>query len=106
MITTITLTIEHKKPIPDLLDKVAGRSYTIQGVDDVIAIYSIEQQAPEISFPEIEKSLLAAAEREECAKVCEDLPVSDEFIRLRYEAGVYDIATLDCAAAIRARGQQ
>jgi len=35
MKTTITLTIEHKKPISDLLDKVAGRSYTIQGVDDV-----------------------------------------------------------------------
>jgi len=37
MITKITLTITHKKPIIDLLDKVAGRSYTISGVDDVSA---------------------------------------------------------------------
>ena len=38
MQTTITLTIHHKKPIEDLSDKVAGRSYTIAGVDDVNAI--------------------------------------------------------------------
>lgn len=37
METKITLTITHKKPISDLLDKVAGRSYTISGVDDVSA---------------------------------------------------------------------
>lgn len=37
MITTITLTITHKKPISDLLDKVAGRTYTLDGVDDVSA---------------------------------------------------------------------
>jgi hypothetical protein len=44
-----------------------------------------------------------AAEREACAKVCEDL-LADEFIT-RTEATVWDVATLDCAAAIRARGQ-
>jgi len=38
MITTITLTITHKKAISDLLDKVAGRTYTLDGVDDVSAI--------------------------------------------------------------------
>ncbi len=37
MITTITLTIHHKKPIRDLADKVAGRAYTLAGVDDVTA---------------------------------------------------------------------
>ena len=37
MITTIVLRIEHKKPVPDLLDKIAGRAYTIDGVDDVTA---------------------------------------------------------------------
>ena len=31
------LRIEHKKPVPDLLDKIAGRAYTIDGVDDVTA---------------------------------------------------------------------
>lgn len=43
-----------------------------------------------------------ADEREACAKVCEDLP-ADELIT-RTEATVWDIATLDCAAAIRKRG--
>ena len=37
MITTVMLRIEHKKPVPDLLDKIAGRAYTIDGVDDVTA---------------------------------------------------------------------
>ena len=45
----------------------------------------------------------ALEEREACAKVCEDL-LADEFIT-RTEATVWDVATLDCAAAIRARGQ-
>lgn len=41
MKTIITLTIEHKKPIPDLLDKVAGRVYTMAGGDgDVTAVFS------------------------------------------------------------------
>ena len=35
MKTQILLTIEHKKDIPNLLDKVAGRAYTLTGVDDV-----------------------------------------------------------------------
>jgi len=39
METKITLTITHKKPISDLLDKVAGRTYTLDGVDDVSAAF-------------------------------------------------------------------
>ena len=35
MKTQILLTIEHEAPIPDLLDKIAGRAYTLTGVDDV-----------------------------------------------------------------------
>jgi len=36
--TVITLTIRHKKPIEDILDKVAGRVYTLAGGDgDVTA---------------------------------------------------------------------
>lgn len=42
-------------------------------------------------------------EREACAKVCEDLPADELFTRT--EAFVWDVATLDCAAAIRARGK-
>jgi hypothetical protein len=45
-----------------------------------------------------------AAEREACAKVCDDLPVppyvSDN------DAHIWDLTCVDCAEAIRARGQQ
>ena len=37
MKTIIVLAITHTKEIPDLLDKVAGRAYTIDGVEDVEA---------------------------------------------------------------------
>ena len=43
MKTQILLTIDHKKPISDLLDKVAGRAYTLAGVDDVTAELLPEQ---------------------------------------------------------------
>jgi hypothetical protein len=46
--------------------------------------------------------LVAAAEREACAKVCDDLPVppyvSDN------DAHIWDLTCVDCAAAIRERG--
>ncbi len=46
----------------------------------------------------------AKAEREKCAKVCDDLPVppyvSDN------DAHIWDLTCVDCAEAIRARGQQ
>jgi hypothetical protein len=45
---------------------------------------------------------LILAEREACAKVCDDLP-PPERMSLDNEA-LYKLATLDCAEAIRARG--
>jgi hypothetical protein len=44
------------------------------------------------------------AEREACAKVCDEL-VSD-MSRTANDASVWDVATFDCAAAIRARGDK
>jgi hypothetical protein len=45
-------------------------------------------------------ALVAAAEREQCAKVCEDIPVPQDPTALTH------IPTLErCAAAIRARGE-
>jgi hypothetical protein len=43
-----------------------------------------------------------AAEREACAKVCEELV--PDMSRTASEASVWDVATFDCAGAIRARG--
>lgn len=44
--------------------------------------------------------LVAAKEREACAKVCEDLDSNE------WRERSWDEATLDCANAIRARGQK
>jgi len=41
------------------------------------------------------------AEREACAKVCEELV--PDMSRTANDASVWDVATFDCAAAIRAR---
>lgn len=35
--TYILLEVTHSKDIPDLLDKAAGRAYTLDGVQDVTA---------------------------------------------------------------------
>ena len=43
--------------------------------------------------------LVAAAEREECAKVCEETTAS-------WTEHTYNSACIDCAAAIRARGEK
>jgi hypothetical protein len=44
----------------------------------------------------------AKSEREACAKVCEELV--PDMSRTASEASVWDVATFDCAGAIRARG--
>jgi hypothetical protein len=44
------------------------------------------------------------AEREACAKVCEELV--PDMSRTANDASVWDVATFDCATAIRARGNK
>lgn len=56
MKTVLIMTIEHRKPIPDLTDIAAGRVYTLDGVNDVTA--SIQAEPP---IDEFDK-LLAEAE--------------------------------------------
>jgi len=46
-------------------------------------------------------ALVRADERNECAKVCEELV--PDMSRAANDASVWDVATFDCAAAIRAR---
>ena len=46
-------------------------------------------------------ALVAAAEREACAKVCAELV--PDISRTANDASVWDVATFDCAEAIRAR---
>ena len=47
-------------------------------------------------------ALVRADEREACAKVCEELV--PDMSRTANDASVWDVATFDCATAIRARG--
>jgi hypothetical protein len=44
------------------------------------------------------------AEREACAKVCEDLPAPDVYSDT--DKSMWDVTCMDCAEAIRARGEQ
>ena len=55
-------------------------------------------------MPEIERlvALVRADEREACAKVCEELV--PDMSRTANDASVWDVATFDCAIAIRNRG--
>ena len=47
--------------------------------------------------------LIAEAEREACAKVCDELIAPD--IYRDTDVSMWDVTCMDCAAAIRARGQ-
>lgn len=52
-------------------------------------------------FADLVAAAAKAEEREVCAKVCDDLPAPPHVSR--DDATVWDVATLDCAEAIRAR---
>ena len=49
-------------------------------------------------------ALARADEREACAKVCEDLPAPD--IYSNTDKSMWDVTCMDCADAIRARGEK
>ena len=49
-------------------------------------------------------NLVAAKEREACAKVCDELPAPN--IYSDSDKGMWDITSLACGDAIRARGEQ
>jgi hypothetical protein len=46
---------------------------------------------------------MVALEREACAQACENLPIPNQFSES--EGSVWDVTCIDCAEAIRARGQ-
>ena len=64
-------------------------------------------ESAKVFFDWIAKSFKArleqerADEREACAKVCDDLPLPPDVARS--DASIWEVATLDCAEAIRAR---
>jgi len=48
-------------------------------------------------------ALVAAAEREACAKVCDELPAPD--IYSDTDKSMWEVTCMDCGEAIRARGE-
>jgi hypothetical protein len=54
-------------------------------------------------FHERFAKLVAAKEREACAKVCDELPAPD--IYSGTDKSIWDVTCMDCATAIRERGQ-
>ena len=67
-----------------------------------VAITASNTQVWTITQEQLERfaALVAAAEREACAKVCEDIPVPKDPTELTH------LPTIErCAAAIRARGE-
>ena len=55
-------------------------------------------------FAELVSIRAVAVEREECAALCEKLPAQDSCSGV--ERSLWDVATMACADAIRARGSQ
>ena len=48
-------------------------------------------------------ALVVSAEREACAKVCDELPAPD--IYSHTDKSMWDVTCMDCAAAIRSRSK-
>lgn len=53
MRTIVSLVIDHKKPIPELAQKIAQRAYTIDGVDDAEPQEADLIRLPVVEMPEM-----------------------------------------------------
>ena len=88
-----------------LENEIRTLNYHIQSMIDTMKVMSMNRQDMseelERMKQEIKSSVLA--EREACAKVCDDLVVPPHVTR--QDASIWEVGTLDCAEAIRARGQ-
>jgi hypothetical protein len=70
--------------------------------DAELALIDSGKYMPGRAVLDAKLDLAVAMEREACAKVCDDLP-PPERMSLNNES-LWEVATLDCADAIRARG--
>ena len=71
------------------------------GMERVIDFHADGTRTVELPHPDLLArfaNLVAAAEREACAKVCEETTAA-------WTEHLYNEGSMDCAAAIRARGQ-
>jgi len=56
------------------------------------------------AFAKLVAAKATASEREACAKVCEELPAPNFYSDT--DKSMWDITSMDCSEAIRARGEQ
>ena len=64
---------------------------------------SVQEDHELTPFLEAFAALIVAAEREACAKVCEELPAPD--IYSDTDKSMWEVTCMDCGDAIRARGE-
>ena len=64
---------------------------------------SVQEDHELTPYLETFAKLVAAKEREACAKVCEELPAPD--IYNNTDQSMWDVTCMDCSIAIRARGE-
>ena len=78
-----------------------GRIEVAEGADVTEAARLVLDAMQSMLDVGLEKAV--KAEREACAKVCEDLPAPDVYSDT--DKSMWDVTCMDCAEAIRARGQ-
>ena len=99
------------KTIQEMVQKATGATGTLLtcalvGIKEIEAFAALVREDErnrtwtQEHWTEYERNI-AAVEREACAKVCEELVPN--MSRTANEASVWDVATFDCAEAIRAR---
>jgi hypothetical protein len=66
METVIVLVVTHDKPVPDLIAKVSGRAWTIEGVSSV-EIVEDNLPWPELHPPEVLDTLINSQLMDECS---------------------------------------
>jgi hypothetical protein len=57
-----------------------------------------------LAFAKLVAAKATASEREACAKVCDDLPAPNEYSNT--DKSMWEVTCIDCADAVRARGEQ
>lgn len=118
--TTIDWT-EEKSPSPVFTLSDTKPNYNMTFNRDGIQVGALDFNGPEmvftgnadesakVFFDFIARSFKArleqerSDEREACAELCDDLPLPPDVARS--DASIWEFATLDCAEAIRARGE-
>ena len=89
-----------------LENEIRTLNHHIVSMIDTMKVMSMNRQDMSEELERMKQEIKSAvlAEREACAKVCDDLALPPDVARS--DASIWEVATLDCAEAIRARGQQ